>query len=937
MKSKTFLPTLIFFILASIQSKASSIAVSKTYGFNTTDATSFLQRAFDSEFDTIVIDYVGKDWVTKPLFVKSNKVLIFEPGVVIMAKAGEFHGESDCLFTITNASNITMIGYGATFRMRKTDYQNSGLYTTSEYRHTLQIQAYVDQPVENITVKGFHFELSGGDGILVSGISGYPDHDPVQPKNVLIQDVVCDRNYRDAISVCGGENVNIVNAVMEGTSGTSPQAGIDWEPDWERQINVGMNNCLFYNNTVTGLQLFLYRPAWRGPTDISMVFNNCHIDSDNGKQGVALSVSSIDDNGTPGTIVFNDCSFKNKTIYNTLNLSDKSALKARLTFNRCFMEQTNSIGKIIGLSTANTASKNAMTYGGIDFNDCTINDKYNRNFISFSDNAGTGKGIRDIKGNVVVNNPFGAKSDFGTLAQDMNLQITENKTNPPVLNITSPLLLQKYMAGDPVNIKVTASDPDAGTSNGAGIAKVLFEIRYADNLVYSAENLSAPFEGTINTTGWQAGIYLIKAIAVSQDFNSRNICVRAFEIIPKPVIPTTIIDSIAPTKPAGLTSSAITENSFILSWIASSDNRKVKGYEVFKDGLSSGTTTDTFLKIEGITCNSAYSMTVTAIDTMLNVSGASNALQVVTSACITDLQAPSVPVNLSATDLNNNSFLLSWDASTDNVGVKGYEVFKNGLSVGTTDSTSFKLTGLTCNTSYKLTVKAYDASKNQSDSSLTLNVTTTACYYEAENEKLNGGVIAHDHAGYSGTGFWADVKVSGDYAQFNVISATGGSSIVTCRYSAGLGNQAMSLYVNGSKIKQLVFPITINWETWANKNDTVMLNSGSNTIKYQYDPNDNGQINIDYINISPINYNSVSSLEENELLIYPNPLNSVLTIANLPTNARISVITINGRIVKTLNAQSEVVNIDVKDWTPGLYLISIKTDKKVLMNRVIVK
>lgn len=258
MRKSLLLCIVLFFGL--IYTKATTVYVSKSFGFNVNDATSFLQQAFDSGADTIIVDFVGKDWIATPLFVKSNTVIIFEPGVVVMAKNGEFHGDYDCLLTVSNASNVSLIGYGAILRMRKSDYQGS-LYSKSEHRHTLKIQALVDNPVENVIVKGFHFELSGGDGILVGGISGYPDHDPVQPKNILIQDVVCDKNHRDAISVTGGENVKIVNAVLKETGGTPPKAGIDWEPDWERLINVGMSNCLMYNNQVSGLMMNLFRPA----------------------------------------------------------------------------------------------------------------------------------------------------------------------------------------------------------------------------------------------------------------------------------------------------------------------------------------------------------------------------------------------------------------------------------------------------------------------------------------------------------------------------------------------------------------------------------------------------------------------------------------------------------------------------------------------------
>jgi len=92
-----------------------------------------------------------------------------------------------------------------------------------------------------------------------------------------------------------------------------------------------------------------------------------------------------------------------------------------------------------------------------------------------------------------------------------------------------------------------------------------------------------------------------------------------------------------------------------------------------------------------------------------------------------DSQAPSVPTGLSSTSVTTSSFTLNWTASTDNVGVTGYEVFSNGASISTPASTSLSVTGLTCNTAYSMTVRARDAAGNWSAQSSALNVTTSTC------------------------------------------------------------------------------------------------------------------------------------------------------------------------------------------------------------------
>ncbi|NJK87033.1 MAG: fibronectin type III domain-containing protein, partial [Bacteroidales bacterium] len=86
----------------------------------------------------------------------------------------------------------------------------------------------------------------------------------------------------------------------------------------------------------------------------------------------------------------------------------------------------------------------------------------------------------------------------------------------------------------------------------------------------------------------------------------------------------------------------------------------------------------------------------------------------------TDTQAPTVPTGLASSSVAQTSFTLSWTASTDNVGVTAYEVFKGGVSVGTTASTTMNITGLTCGTAYSMTVKARDAAGNTSAASTAL-------------------------------------------------------------------------------------------------------------------------------------------------------------------------------------------------------------------------
>jgi uncharacterized lipoprotein YddW (UPF0748 family)/chitodextrinase len=79
-----------------------------------------------------------------------------------------------------------------------------------------------------------------------------------------------------------------------------------------------------------------------------------------------------------------------------------------------------------------------------------------------------------------------------------------------------------------------------------------------------------------------------------------------------------------------------------------------------------------------------------------------------------DSQAPTVPTGVTATAASTTSIQLNWTASTDNVGVVGYKIWRNGTNIATSATTSYTDTGRTANTSYSYTISAYDAVPNNS-------------------------------------------------------------------------------------------------------------------------------------------------------------------------------------------------------------------------------
>ena len=184
-------------------------------------------------------------------------------------------------------------------------------------------------------------------------------------------------------------------------------------------------------------------------------------------------------------------------------------------------------------------------------------------------------------------------------------------------------------------------------------------------------------------------------------------------------------DTEAPTAPASLSSANIGQTSVDLSWTASTDNVGVTGYKIYKNGTFLTTASGTTKAISGLSASTTYTFYVKAEDAASNLSDASNTVSV-TTLDAPDVSAPTAPASLIASSITQTSLNLSWTASTDNVAVTGYYIYKNGTNVGSVTGTSASITGLTSNTSYSFYVKAFDAASNLSSSSNTINPTTAS-------------------------------------------------------------------------------------------------------------------------------------------------------------------------------------------------------------------
>ncbi|HCI44808.1 MAG TPA: hypothetical protein DE315_04680, partial [Candidatus Omnitrophica bacterium] len=186
-----------------------------------------------------------------------------------------------------------------------------------------------------------------------------------------------------------------------------------------------------------------------------------------------------------------------------------------------------------------------------------------------------------------------------------------------------------------------------------------------------------------------------------------------------------VADTTPPSAPAGLSCTTVSASQINLLWGPSSDNVWVTGYRVYRNSAQIGTAANTTYQNTGLDPSSTYTYNVAAYDAAGNVSGQSSAVQCTTQNPL-DTMAPSVPTGFTAAAVSSSQIDLSWGAATDNVGVAGYKIYRDGTFVVSLQPSvvSYFDLGLTANTAYSYTVSAFDAAGNESGQSDPASATT---------------------------------------------------------------------------------------------------------------------------------------------------------------------------------------------------------------------
>ena len=453
-------------------------------------------------------------------------------------------------------------------------------------------------------------------------------------------------------------------------------------------------------------------------------------------------------------------------------------------------------------------------------------------------------------------------------------------------------------------------------------------------------------------------------------------------------------DTEAPSVPSNVAISNITTFSVDISWNASTDNTETTSYDVFVDGNLEKNTTNLSTTITGLNSNTSYSFTVLAKDIANNLSAQSTAVNATT---LVDSEAPTVPANIVISNETGVSFKITWNASTDNSAVTGYDVYIDGNLNNSTSETTSTIAGLANSTTYGVQVLAKDAVNNQSALSTSVNATTTDGSTTTANElffseyiegssnikaleivnltnanidlsaysiqrQSNGGLngadwewelqlsgtinsqdvyaIANEAAGESSSASDPNVAIAGQFLIDNAdyIRVHDGDTNFGAPINFN-GNDPVGLFKNGVLI-DIIGTYNGGSANFA-KDKTLRRKSGVSQPNTAFDIDNEWDIYPkntvdDFGNHSAIVL-SVDGYYENKIQFYPNPAENKIFIqsnSNLEIN-NISIFNVLGKKITPVEINEK--EIDISFLTKGIYILKYEIEKTLFTTKFIKK
>ena len=288
-----------------------------------------------------------------------------------------------------------------------------------------------------------------------------------------------------------------------------------------------------------------------------------------------------------------------------------------------------------------------------------------------------------------------ARDAAGNSATGASVTVTVNSATAPTITT------------QPANQTVTAGQTATFAVAATGTAPLSYQ--WQKNAVNIAGATASSYTTPVTTTADSGSTF---AVVVTNTAGTATSNTATLTVNPAPVAPTIT------TQPANQTVTAGQAATFAVAATGTTP----LSYQWQKNAVNiAGATASSYTTPVTTTADSGSTFRVVVTNT--TGTATSNAATLTVNV---DATAPTVPGALSASAVSSSQINLSWTASTDNVGVTGYNVYRAGVKIGTAPSNSYQDGGLSASTSYSYNVSAFDAAGNTSAQSAGASATTQA-------------------------------------------------------------------------------------------------------------------------------------------------------------------------------------------------------------------
>ncbi|WP_394758087.1 reprolysin-like metallopeptidase [Flavobacterium sp.] len=321
-----------------------------------------------------------------------------------------------------------------------------------------------------------------------------------------------------------------------------------------------------------------------------------------------------------------------------------------------------------------------------------------------------------------------------------------------------------------------------------------------------------------------------------------------------------------------------------------------------------------------------------------------------------DTTAPTAPTTLTASGTTATSTNLSWTASTDNIGVSGYDVYQGTTLKATVTTTTYAATGLTASTAYSFSVKAKDAAGNISATSNVVNVTTlaggTVTYCASisnstADEKIGRVAIGTINNASTGTAGYENFTA----ISTNAVRGTAQTITITPAWTSTVYSEGYAVFIdynqNGlfTDAGETVFTKATSTVTPAIGSFTIpttaTLGATRMRVSMKYSGIPTSCETISYGQVEDYTINITSTAKETakevndvvEIKLYPNPVSSIVNITSVSENATYRVYNLYGQTIK----EGKISNgtIDVVNFKTGNYILEVTDNETTITKRFI--